>query len=104
MCGPYNGDGIPDSAAELTSDQIITQLATVAAGPKSVSGDAGSVVTHSIPDLIAASNYLMAIAAKNSPRRGVYFTRLIPDATVTGPRRCQPGPWLGSSWNGYSWP
>lgn len=50
--------------------------------PRRVSGDAGSVEGHSLPDLIAADKYLAAKAAASTRNRGLRFTKLIPDGTV----------------------
>jgi hypothetical protein len=98
-------DDVTESQQVQAFDAAVAAIATGGTGPRTVSSDAGSVTQHSIPDLIAAANYLAGIAAAQSPRRGVRFTRLVPDATVQGPRKGFRGPWLGGpDWNGYSWP
>lgn len=102
MC--YENDAV-ESAAVQTANAAVAAVASAGMGPRTVTSDAGSVTQQPIMDLIAASNYLAGIAAAQSPRRGVRFTRFIPDATVQGPRRSFRGPWLGGpDWNGYSWP
>jgi hypothetical protein len=110
MCyGPYGPYGPYENEAEesqqlQTGEAAIARVATAGIGPQTVSGDAGSVTQYPIRDYIAAANYLMGVAAANSPRRGVRMTRLVPDATVQGPRRGFRTNWLGGDWNGYQWP
>jgi hypothetical protein len=65
--------------AETTSDAILSALA----GPKRVSGDAGSVEQHSIPDLIAADRYVRSRCGGANPRRGLRITKLVPPGTVS---------------------
>lgn len=73
-----------------------TALATALSGPAEVSGDAGSVRSHSLPDLIAAHKYLAGVCAANSPSRGLRFNRFVPDGAVR--RR----PWAsGGAGNGW---
>lgn len=52
------------------------------AGPRRVTGDAGSVEQFSAADLIKIDQYLAAKAAASTRRRGLRFNRLIPDGAV----------------------
>lgn len=63
--------------AEIDDDKIKEN----AEGPKSASGDTGSMTQHSLPDQIAAAKFL---AAKNASRRGLGIRRvkLIPPGTT----------------------
>ena len=66
-------------------DDAATALSAVLSnlsGPQSVSGDAGTVTSQSIPAQIQAANYLAGIAAAGNRNRGLRFNRLIPDGTV----------------------
>lgn len=95
----------PTEQSIQDQSQAMQALISAASGPRRVQGDAGSVETHPIPDLIQAHRYLAGIIAASSPTHGLRFSRMIPDATVQGPRRSFRGRWLGwPSWNGYSWP
>ncbi len=104
MCYDADQDDESNSQAIANYDAAVAAVATGAAGPLTVSGDAGSVTQRSVADLIAAANYLAGVAAAQTRNKGVRFSRLIPDATVQGPRRGFRGRWLGTDWNGYSWP
>lgn len=67
------------------TDNAATALSAVLSnlsGPQSVSGDAGTVQSHSIPDQIMAANYLAGAAAAGNRRRGLRFNALVPDGTV----------------------
>lgn len=57
-------------------------LTAAIAGPKKVESDAGSVEQHAISELIEADRYQAAKCAAVNGRRGLRFTRLIPDGTV----------------------
>lgn len=57
-------------------------LVSAVGSPRRVHGDAGSVESHSIPDLIAASQYLAAVAATRLKRRGLRFNHLSPGGMV----------------------
>lgn len=57
-------------------------LAEAVENPRRVSGDAGSVEGHSLPDLIAADKYLNAKKAAGTRSMGLRFTKLIPDGTA----------------------
>ena len=67
---------------ELTQQNAEDALTNALSGPARVSGDAGSVEQHSIPDLIQADKYLSGKAAAANPNRGLMITSLIPDGTV----------------------
>jgi hypothetical protein len=64
-------------------------IAAALGGPQSVTSDAGSVTQYGLGDLIAADKYLASRCAATSKRRGLRYTRLIPDGTVqaAGPPR-----------------
>jgi hypothetical protein len=57
---------------------LSSQIDAVAAGPASVSGDAGSVTAQPLGALQAADRYQAARAARANKRRGVMFNKLIP--------------------------
>ena len=54
------------------------------AGPKAASGDAGSVESHSLKDLLAMQQALAsgAAAQKTTKNRGLRFSRFVPDGTT----------------------
>ena len=66
------------------TDTTNTALVNALSGPRRVTGDAGSVETHSITDLIKADQYLSAKAAGKLRNRGLRFNKLIPPGTVEG--------------------
>ena len=53
-----------------------------AAGPKSASGDAGSVEQHSLPDQIAADKHLQSKQAMSSKGLGVKLLKISPGGTI----------------------
>lgn len=57
-------------------------LAAALAGPAKVSGDAGSVESHKLADMIAADQYVAAKDAALSKRQGLRITRLNPPGAV----------------------
>lgn len=64
------------------NDNLETVIQQNASGPKSASGDAGSVEQHSLPDQIAADKH---IASKNAMSRtglGIKLVKLSPSSTV----------------------
>jgi hypothetical protein len=62
-------------------------LDSVAAGPSSVSGDAGSVSAQPLTDLIALDKHKAAKAGAAKKGRGIRFTKLIhPGPTGTSNR------------------
>jgi len=65
------------------SEEINDILDEVAAGPKSVSGDEGTVNQHPIPDLIELAKFKAQSSSTNSsglPRIGI--CKLIPPGSV----------------------
>jgi hypothetical protein len=50
--------------------------------PAQVSGDAGSVQQHPLPDQIEADRYLAAKNSLKTPRRGLRFNQLVPPGAV----------------------
>jgi hypothetical protein len=54
------------------------QIESNAEGPKQVTADGLTVQQHSIPDQIAADQYLSAKSAATKKHRGLRFTRLLP--------------------------
>lgn len=68
-------DPTPSEVAE-------TALTQALAGPARVSGDAGSVESHRLSDLIAADKHLKGQDAAGKPARGLRITRLLPPGTV----------------------
>lgn len=52
-----------------------------AQGPKSASGDAGSVTQHSLADQIEADRYLRSQAAAESPKRGFNIAKFRPNGS-----------------------
>ena len=61
---------------------IETAITNALTGPAEVSGDAGSVRSHNVVDLIAVDKYLLAKCAVQNKGRGLYFNRLIPAGTT----------------------
>jgi len=53
-----------------------------ATGPKSASGDAGSVEQQSLPDQIAADKHLQSRAAMKSKGLGIKLLKISPSGTV----------------------
>jgi len=64
------------------TDGLDETIRTNAAGPKSVSGDSGSVQQHSIPDQIAADRYLASKKASRAKGLGVRMTKVVPPGAV----------------------
>lgn len=80
------------------ANKAIDSLLKTMTGYQSVTGDAGSVTTHPVSGLIAATNYLYGICAMNTKNLGVRYTHLRPGSTVSGLRRNTP------RWDkGYEW-
>lgn len=59
-------------------NDLSNQIADAAAGPRSVSGDQGSVTQQSVQDLIAADQYLAAKAAARRRGLGIRQFKLRP--------------------------
>jgi hypothetical protein len=83
------------------SEPILTPLDLVnlaileaLAGPKAASGDAGSVESHSLKDLLAMQQFLAsgAAAQTTAKNRGLRFSRFMPDGT-TGSTYSERFPW-----------
>lgn len=51
-------------------------LAAAVAAPAKVSGDAGSVESHKLTDLIEADRYAAGKVAASKPNRGLRFSKL----------------------------
>jgi len=60
------------------ADELDDAIRTNAEGPKSASGDSGSVQQHSIPDQIAADRYLASKKAARAKGMGIRLTKVIP--------------------------
>jgi hypothetical protein len=60
------------------ADELDDAIRTSAEGPKSASGDSGSMQQHSIPDQIAADRYLASKKATRSRGLGVRLTKVVP--------------------------
>lgn len=60
------------------ADAITDAIKANAAGPASVSGDAGSVTQRPLSELIEADKYLAAKEAGKQPNRGLRLTKLVP--------------------------
>ena len=52
------------------------------AGPKSASGDAGSVEQHSLPDQIAADKHIASKQAMRNKGLGIKLVKLSPSGAV----------------------
>jgi hypothetical protein len=72
------------------TDQAGEALLAALATPARASSGAGSVDSRSIPDLIAAANYLNGLAAAQAGGTGLRFARLIPDGMIHR-QRCAGG-------------
>jgi hypothetical protein len=64
------------------ADDLEETIRDNAAGPASVSGDAGSVTQHPLRDQIEADKYLEARKAAKSAGRGLLFSKLVPPGAV----------------------
>ncbi len=67
---------------QAMSDEIIDAIKANAAGPKSVSGDSGSVQQHDLNSQIAADKHVAAAEGVKSKGRGLRFTKLISPGPV----------------------
>jgi hypothetical protein len=59
-----------------TEADLADAIATSAQGPKKASGDEGTFETHSLPDQIAADEYLANKAAAKKPHRALKFAKM----------------------------
>lgn len=57
-------------------------LTSAISAPSKVSGDAGSVESHSLADLIEADRYAASKAVGSTPKRGLRITRLLPPGSI----------------------
>ena len=74
--------------ADLTQDELIdAAISEAISGPQKASGDAGSVESYSLKELIEMSNYIKGQKAGVKRNRGLRFTRFSPDGTTGGPLR-----------------
>lgn len=63
------------------ADELDDTIRDNAKGPAKVTGDAGSVEQHPLPDQIEADKHLAAKEAVKKKRRGLRFNKLIPPGT-----------------------
>lgn len=63
-------------------DDLTDAIEDVAQNPKKVTGDAGLMEEHSLPDLIAADRYGKAQAGADKPARGMRITKLVAPGSV----------------------
>jgi hypothetical protein len=66
----------------MAENTIENSIQENAAGPKSASGDAGSVEQHSLTDQIAADKYLQSKQAMGSKGLGIKLLKISPGGTV----------------------
>jgi hypothetical protein len=64
------------------ADELDDAIRTNAEGPKSASGDSGSMQQHSLPDQIAADRYLASKRASQSKGMGIRLTKVVPPGAV----------------------
>jgi hypothetical protein len=65
----------------MASDLADT-IAENAAGPKRVSGDAGSVDQHSLLEQIQADRYVKSVAGVKRSNRGLRFNKVCPPGAI----------------------
>jgi hypothetical protein len=64
------------------TDDLGDAIKTNAQGPKSASGDSGSMQQHALPEVIEADKHLLAKDAVAQKHRGIRFSKLLaPGAT-----------------------
>ena len=66
----------------MTDTQIEQSIIDNANGPKSASGDAGSVQQHALADQIAADKHLSSKEAMKTKGLGIKLVKLSPGGTV----------------------
>ena len=66
----------------MTDSTIQNSIKENAAGPKSASGDAGSVQQHSLPEQIAADKHIQSKQAMSSKGLGIKLLKISPGGTV----------------------
>lgn len=64
------------------TDSLVDIITDNATGPKSASGDAGSVQQHSLPDQIAADKHLQSKKAMGNKGLGIKLLKISPSGTV----------------------
>jgi len=64
------------------TDSLEKAIQDNATGPKSASGDAGSVEQHSLPDQIAADKHIASKPAIRSKGLGIKLVKLSPSGTI----------------------
>lgn len=64
------------------ADNLEQAIRDNASGPKSASGDAGSVEQHSLPDQIAADKHLSSKQAMRSKCMGIKLLKISPGGAV----------------------
>jgi len=64
------------------TDNLEKAIQDNAIGPKSASGDAGSIEQHSLPDQIAADKHIASKNAMNSKGLGIKLVKLSPSGTI----------------------
>ena len=60
------------------ADELDDAIRTNAEGPRSASGDSGSMQQHSIPDQIAADRYLESKKAARTKGLGIRLAKVVP--------------------------
>lgn len=66
----------------MSESSIENAIKDNAAGPKSASGDAGSVQQHSLPEQIAADKHIQSKQAMSSKGLGIKLLKISPGGTV----------------------
>lgn len=66
----------------MMTDSLEKVIHDNASGPKSASGDAGSVEQHSLPDQIAADKHIASKNAMSSKGLGIKLVKLSPSGTI----------------------
>lgn len=64
------------------SDDLLDKIKENAEGPRSVTGDSGTVQQHSISDQIEADRYARALDVQKKRGRGFRVSKAVPPGTV----------------------
>jgi hypothetical protein len=72
----------PPRGNVVTDETLDNTIRESAAGPRKVSGDAGSVEQHSLPEQIAADKYLESKRASRSRGLGIRWVKITPGGTA----------------------
>jgi hypothetical protein len=75
-------EGGIDNDIVPTAPNLKDAILEHALGPKKVTGDAGSVEQHSLPDQIAAERFIESKKASRKQGLGIKLTKLSPDGTT----------------------